>query len=381
MRALTVLSALSLLAGCGGDSASGDAEDADPVRQGSVEFYQPARGVPQVALIVVDDSPDQEGRDLRASVAGAFVESYDSSRVNAVESCTPPADPARPSLVRRFAIVVGASGVGEAGVHSFADDDELSWIADERSDADASRWSNAVAAAIEGTETTQPDVYQPLALAEHWVRLLARETEPRTERERAVLEALPARVDVEPFLASTREDQSPLPAADYRLDSSESCSGGGACVAEPQSYAQDPRHFFDAGFFQDCSARCGGGQPLKDDTGAVECRVLLAALHVQECDESLGWQETSLRSDALEQWAEGAATDFRICEVAQLEGAALRSCQNELSCADCTPGFCSTSVPELVSDCAHIAPFPWSLRFPQLPPTPLMFEVRCNFEP
>lgn len=380
MRALSLLLMLSFVAGCGDDSASSDTDDAGPVRQGSVEFYQPARGVPQVQLIVVDDTPDQEGRDLRASVAGAFVDNYDSSRVNAEESCTPPADPARPSLVRRFAIVVGASASGDAGVHSFAEDAELSWIADERTDADASRWSAAVAAAIEGSEATQPGMHEPLAVAAHWVRLLAREVEPRTEPERAVLAALPARVDVEPFLASTREDQSPLPAADYRFDSTESCGGGGACVAEPQGYAQDPRHFFDAGYFRDCGARCSDDKPVKDDAGAVECRVLVAALHVQECDESLGWRETSLQSDALEQWAKGVTSDFRICEVAQLEGAALSSCQNELSCADCTPGFCITSVPELVSDCSHLAPFPWSLRFPQLPPAALMFDVRCNFE-
>jgi hypothetical protein len=381
MRALPLLLTLSLLAGCGDGDAPSGVEDAGRVRQGSVQFYQPARGTPQVQLIVVDDTPDQEGRDLRASVAGAFIENYDSSRVYAVESCTPPADPARPSLVRRFAIVVGASGAGDAAVHSFAEDAELAWIADEHSDADASRWSAAVAAAIEGNETAQPDVQQPLAVAEHWVRLLAREIEPATERERAVLGALPARVDVEPFLASTREDQSPLPPADYRLDTPEACGDGGACTAELQTYAHDPRHLFDAGFVLDCRARCSDDRPLKDDAGAVECRVLVAALHVRECDESQGFRETSLQSDALEQWAKEATSDYRICELAQLDGAALGSCQNELSCADCTPGFCITNVPELVSDCSHIAPFPWSLRFPQLPPAPFMFDVRCNFEP
>jgi hypothetical protein len=54
-----------------------------------------------------------------------------------------------------------------------------------------------------------------------------------------------------------------------------------------------------------------------------------------------------VRTARVEHTANG---DTRVCEIQQLDGAALTSCQSTLACTDCQPGWCATTVPELVSD-------------------------------
>jgi len=74
---------------------------------------------------------------------------------------------------------------------------------------------------------------------------------------------------------------------------------------------------------------------------------------------------------------------WRACEIPQLEGAALRSCVEDLACSDCTPGFCATRVPELLDNCPYPEePVPWPLRLPQLPGAHdgFFLEATCNFE-
>ena len=406
---------LSLALGCGNGSSFGGAEDAGKLRQDTQLFFQGPRGIPNVALIVVDDDASDGGRALRAAVARDFREHYDASRVNAVSSCAAPRDPALPSLVRRHAIVIAGSATGDDGVHSFVEDPELSWVAQERLDDDALSWSDAVAQAIEASETGEPGRYQPLALADRWLRLLAREVAPETERELAVVAALPEAVDVEAFLASVRDDDSPLPASEYRLEPAVNCAGA-VCAAEVRRFTPDPTleccslsagrlprlseqagsnqtaaracfepcaraYFFDVGFVEDCGPRCQR-EPLIAASGAAECRVLVAAAKDEQCTATAGFSDTSLESEQMTAWF-GSTAGFRLCEIQQLQGDALDACVNDLDCAGCTPGFCVTRVPELVGDCSHIGHFPLALRFPGLPERSkgMLLEARCNVQP
>lgn len=415
MRLRLVSLGLSLALGCGNGSSFSGAEDAGTVLQDTQVFFQEPRGKPSVVLIVLDDDASERGRALRAAVASDFREHYDASRVYAVSGCAAPRDPALPSLVRRHAIVIAASATGDDGVRSFVEDPELSWVAQERLDDDALSWSDAVAQAIKASETGEPGRYQPLALADRWVRLLAREVAPETERERAVVAALPEAVDVEPFLASVRDDDSPLPASEYRLEPAVNCAGG-VCAAGVRRLTPDPTleccslspgrlprlseqagsnqtaardcfepcaraYFFDVGFVQDCSPRCQR-EPMIAGSGAAECRVLVAAVQDEPCTATPGFGDTSLQSEQMAAWF-GSNAGFRLCEIDQLEGDALDACVNDLDCAGCTPGFCVTRVPELVGDCSHIARFPLSLRLPGLPERSegMLLEARCNVQP
>jgi hypothetical protein len=40
-----------------------------------------------------------------------------------------------------------------------------------------------------------------------------------------------------------------------------------------------------------------------------------------------------------------------VCEMRQLEGAALESCRHDLSCAGCEPGYCFSAIESLVAGC------------------------------
>lgn len=62
--------------------------------------------------------------------------------------------------------------------------------------------------------------------------------------------------------------------------------------------------------------------------------------------------------------AHTAAGDTRVCEIQQLDGPALASCQSTLACTNCQPGWCATTVPELVPDeiCAPGTHY-WPFRF------------------
>jgi hypothetical protein len=291
----------------------------------------------------------------------------------------------------------------------------MAWLADERLDDDAASWSESVAQAIEASETLAPDRYQPLAVLDHWLKLLGREVSPDGEREQAIVDALPERVDVETFLASTRVDDSPEPAAEYRLAPAQLCASGSICAREVRRFTPDPTgkccdlsparlprlteqaghslkpfqgcdelcaqsYFFDIGLVTDCRPRCGYKPVQSEITGAVECRVLVATYHPDDCASTPGWTETSLSSDALKTWQNGAE-GYRICEIEQLEGDALDACVNDLDCKGCTPGFCATRVPELLADCRPAAS-PWPYRFPQPPENgeQMMLDVQCNVE-
>jgi hypothetical protein len=378
MRRLLVLLGMGITIGCGNGNSFDGADDAGQVRQASRLTALPPRGVPGVALIAVDDAATTAGRVFRAAVAADFREQYDASRVRATESCEPPRDPASLTPMRRYAIVLAPSAEGDLGIHSFVDDPSLAWLADERRDDDAASWSEAVAQAIKASETADAFNYQPMALLERWVQLLSHEATPQSERERAIVDALPASIDLELFLASTRDDDMPSPASDYRLEPSENCAHGGACVGELRRFEAET-DLFDVGYVQDCRPRCGKSPAVSETTLAVECRVLVASYQGEDCASIPGWVEPSISSAELDAALEDYP-GYRYCEIQQLAGKALEACVNDLDCKDCTPGFCATRVPELLENCAGQAGQPWPLRFPRFPDHggTLILDAQCN---
>lgn len=299
MRLLLVLGGLSITVGCGGERSSQQSDE--PVLHASQITLLPARGVPTVTLVAVDDSATADGRELRAAIATDFREHYESSRVASDTTCQP-RDPASPEPVRRYAIVLAPSAHGDEGIRAFVEAPSLAWVAIERRDDDARRWSDAVAQVIESSETADAGDYEPMARLERWVQLLAREAEPQSERERAIVDALPTQLNLEAFLASTRDDDEPRPATDYRLEPRVNCAPDGVCAAELRRFMSGTELFENTGFLGSCKSRCGDVPIVDESTGAVECRVLVASRRADGCTTTPAWAETSLTSPELETW-------------------------------------------------------------------------------
>ncbi|MFC1642260.1 hypothetical protein ACFL5O_06180 [Myxococcota bacterium] len=91
--------------------------------------------------------------------------------------------------------------------------------------------------------------------------------------------------------------------------------------------------------------------PVLSD-GSAPCR-LFVATDLDECPAELGW--LSVTDRVVRQPGSGFDETSRwplLCEVPQLTGEALQSCQHEFACTACEPGFCLTKVWDLVSNCA-----------------------------
>jgi len=115
-------------------AACDDSEDAlEPpdvnVRQRSELFSIGPRGVPRVALIIVDDSPTPEAQALRDIAADRFLEHYTATRRNVPDDCILAPDPGAPAEVHYRVILLAPSAGGEAAFRSFVDDPSLAWDA------------------------------------------------------------------------------------------------------------------------------------------------------------------------------------------------------------------------------------------------------------
>jgi hypothetical protein len=103
------------------------------------------------------------------------------------------------------------------------------------------------------------------------------------------------------------------------------------------------------------------------NSGAAVCRITATYSGGDPCPTEVGWLDPmgadGVRAPSI---AQDGASDTRTCEIQQLDGAALASCQSTLDCSDCIPGWCATQVPDLRSSkyCGS-GQFPWPFRFVQ----------------
>lgn len=86
-----------------------------------------------------------------------------------------------------------------------------------------------------------------------------------------------------------------------------------------------------------------------DADGRAACRVYVESQSNTPCPEAIGWFEPAPNGENPPPETD---TGQRLCEVRQLEGAALQSCRTELECAECEPGFCFTDVESLTESCS-----------------------------
>ena len=99
---------------------------------------------------------------------------------------------------------------------------------------------------------------------------------------------------------------------------------------------------------------CWEKAPTRASDGSVNCRTFAIATGNEPCSSQLGWVDPLVPVEPFAHDPPGT----RYCEVTQLKGAARDSCETDLNCSDCTPGFCYTRVPELTEFCLNQGMYP-----------------------
>ncbi len=362
--------ALAAVAACGGGEAapSGVANDAPRAVAQLTADYGIYLGRPHVMLLLVDDAPTAEGRALREFLAQDLRSTYPLPDI---------CDPAewRPESLQ----VVLISPSDPTRTQTSESNPELGLVTQNATEAEITRWQAALGDAIRQMEA--PELRPLLALAEldHWSWLLRGERTPRTELERRFRAGMPADAAFLVRLATTRDDGGTPPLDDpFPYYAGEGLFWDPTDPAAPCSYVAFPRlsgrgfwlrdacrgePFIDRRVDYSCNPGdfpCLGGTPALDSEGRAECRVLAHAYDLEECPRWAGWANPLDGSG--KRVPRSRHTEYgeeRVCEVLQLEGAALDSCRTDPSCADCDAGFCFPESPRS-SGCTTLADF----RFP-----------------
>lgn len=377
--------ALSL--SCCSNSGYGDAPGASGLQVSITRTIGPPS--PEVRLLVVDDRAD--AADLIEAV-GNSLDTLSAHELEPQTGCALAEDPAAFHPIDWSVVIVHPSATGDAIYTSPADDPALRWSANQRTEAARRAWLDAVKAAL----TALPPELGPFAALEAFQRstsLLARQREPESARERALVASVPTVSAIAVSVVLAHDDESPGAPADYAhretsdtfmvLDSiavpaaepateSVSCRFANGAAAPRLAEWLTAQHASEWALWPceglelfpklsadlNCDRQCVDFRPLVEDDGSAACLVLVDSAQ-DSCDENLGWldpqADDGTRRPVLTHTATGTV---RTCEIRQLTGPALTSCSSDLSCADCEPGWCLTQVPELHTVCSKNRPLP-----------------------
>lgn len=322
-------------------------------------------------VLVVDDGPDEDASELRSRVLTEFEEAVQTYH----DDCMP-SDPAATAPLTYEAVVVWPSAPADERFVGPDTEPQLQLATRRMSAEELDPWLSALARAVEARPATADEQYAPLAATSDMVALLRGEREPQWPSERSLMQHLGQTDYVDVILASAREDQSPGAATSYALDRAAAAhplldvhaivpagepSGCGPSSPATPRFAEwgeasgvRPRGWTPGGcpafvdypmcerdFERTCMPR-----PVELEDGRAACRLFVTMPEPRECPVELGWIEAEAR------WSKEPDAEGRVCEVVQLEGAALEACRSDLQCTGCAPGFCITEVPTLQGECA-----------------------------
>lgn len=414
-RGITWLALLATVS-CGSSTDYGDAPTTSGVQISWDSSVFAVR--PETMLAVVDDTA--AGDALREKVATAF-DNLDAAFQDRQFSCRGPYDPAAWHPIDRSLVVVHPSTAGISSYSSPLTDPGLRFRTNQFPDADHALWTVAVRAALAAHPAQPGAPFQALAALLESLPLLDGLRVAVTQDERALLGVLPPPSAVPLLIALATEDQSPGLASEYNTIESAIKQDEvdevdaivvPAALPQPGAVCSDragqeamttPRYSSwsdtaqrwpceDPLFFDVPSGVCHSAAPLGlcqahpiavDDAGVTQCRITASYPGTDPCPTEQGWLDPlaadGSRVSRLDQDGSG---EKRVCEVRQLEGAALASCRASLDCSGCEPGWCATEVPELIlrsSDCpAGSSPlaFRWVLGADQARDATLHFS--CN---
>jgi len=141
----------------------------------------------------------------------------------------------------------------------------------------------------------------------------------------------------------------------------------------------------DASFYlplaEDCTGNCLKFAPVIESDGSALCTISAKLPDEEPCNAALGWLDPLGRDGRrAPQVVNENGAAHRVCEIRQLEGAALASCVSSLECADCVPGWCATQVPDLLDHCEK-APNPFRFVGGADRAAWVTAEIRCEAAP
>jgi hypothetical protein len=279
--------------------------------------------------------------------------------------------------------VVHPSNTGAALFVGPLDDPDLAVTTVRSAPEDLERLAARVAREVErpGVASTRNPL---LEATDRAYRLLLRQRPPDDAREARIVASMPPAWDrIWVSIASRRDDESPLAPEAYVLPPIKRSHIRGTELALVQDCQQVPdgrprlsrwaaarsaevlkwqrcdpltdsshyplvsRSFADGGF--------SPSRPvLRDADGSAACSFVFSAEGIQTCDISRGWLDPRgadgvrrPRSDEMQR---------RVCEIAQLRGAALEACRTSLACEGCGSGFCFDDRPRSIHVCAGSTP-------------------------
>ena len=336
---------------------------------------------PLVIALVVDDRATAEAAELRAGVDVALRTTL--SRFSSPSGLIDPAAWRPVDVTVALGLPSGSDTDWLIGPEQVP---ALAYQTREPSPASTTALADTVRDQIGAHLAAPSDLYRPIEVTSRLARLLAREVVPVDDREAALIAATERDLggDVAMALATTSDDESsgevtayPIPVPDILgesdyfvaltavipsaepapcpfLDPSGEPPSRLRSWIEAQSGLVDPQGW-------PCAAEslaelglpplgvsCGAGRswctshPIAMDGPRAQCLVLVERPGADEpCDPERGWvdpvDEDGVRRPRT---GENAWTDFRVCEVRQLEGTALEACRTTAACEGCPGGWC-----------------------------------------
>jgi len=351
----------------------------------------------QASLFVVDDREDAAADELRRRYADAFVEAFASPA--AASGC----DPAAWNRRHNSVVVAYASSDGDARLVGPSERPELAINTGLITEEGLAAWGEAVQRAL--TEPPPPVAPAPALLATLFdtATLLAGTRSPESGAEDALVQSVSSTLSLRWFLLAATDDASPGEPGDYVLSTlkplgrfdfvvgadvilpasgSEDC--GIDCPVTPrfEAWRQAQDQFASSWRPGDevsllwrlaggtCSNRCLD-LPPKLQNGPFSCRLFVRPRE-PGCPESLGWAVPD----------PPVAGEEPLCEVRLLEGAALESCETDIYCADCEPGYCFPRVAYWGTHCTDQGLPNWPRVVAGVGPSePEEFRLVCEADP
>jgi len=326
---------------------------------------------PETLLVLVDDT--EAGASLRQALSEAF-DDWDSALAIHHDSCAAPVDPATWQSIDRSVVFIHPSTPDSMGYWGPSQDPALRLQAQRPSDGERSHWMEAVRVGINAQPAPAGAPFQALLALQNAESLLDGSRLPTSTSELELLNTLPSPLHLGTVIALATEDASPaeanqylahlhsdllgavLPAAQAQAQTQASCARKsadvtpryGALSASAQAWPCKNPDFFGSDVWSDCSTRCLQ-RPIAVNAAVAQCRAMAKYPGSEPCPTEFGWLDPLAANGQRAPRVEGSgATATRVCEIRQLEGAALASCVERLDCADCVPGWCATEVDELV---------------------------------
>lgn len=344
----------ALVAACGGEPWGEEDIPAGSARQATWSWwFQPPS--PQLWVVLVDDAPTDLAREMRARLATEVIGNLDRYR-----RAYGPGDPAFYWPARVQVLVVPTSNP-RAAVHGVIDA-RLNLSVTNATSETGREWEEALGEVIVGLESGAVEPNAVFSALRYWNEVISGERAPERTEDVAFVASI-----LEPdwpwiFVVTTRDDESSIEVEDATLPNWSSSwwlgfvHSGAECTDYPELEvprldSRDDAYFRCDGdpllvdYVNDVISQCMSPLPVALGDGQVACRVFAYAEPDLDCPEERGWLDPE--NDAGERVptlvnhpTDSSVGERRVCEVRQLEGAALASCREEPSCSACEPGWC-----------------------------------------